>query len=159
MNDLHDNVEALECQTQPRLDRPSLPSVLLGVVIVWQLLYLPAANFIKLLPVRLPPHKGELNDEVQLRADESARGPAQSVRDGLAFGLSRWGELTGQTQGWALFAPTFGHQASLPVVTLNQRVFGLRPGQFRSKFAPSEPPAYFPFHWPWCPLFNLQHLV
>src|SRR3954471_9847246 len=137
MNNAPDSVDTTQAQPQP--GRRSLPSLLLRIFILWELFYLPAANFIKLLPVRLPPHKGELNDDVQLRADESAGGPAQAVRDGLAFGLSRWGELTGQTQGWALFAPTFGHQASLPVVVFAQPA-PQRPWVIiKSPFRPEDP--------------------
>ena len=39
------------------------------------------------------------------------RSPTASARRS-----SRYGELTGQAQGWSLFAPIFGHQASLPMV-------------------------------------------
>src|SRR3954471_1873534 len=118
MNNAPDSVDTTQAQPQP--GRRSLPSLLLGIFILWELFYLPAANCIKLLPVRLPPHRGELDDDVQIPAEPSAGGPAQVVRDGLAFGLGGWGELTGQTQGWALFAPTFGHQASLPEVVFVQ---------------------------------------
>jgi hypothetical protein len=158
MSDAPGSVGTVQAHSGHRTGGRSLPSLLLGIFILWELLYLPAANVIKLLPVRLAAHKGELDDEVQLPADESAHGPAQAVRDGLAFGLSRWGELTGQTQGWALFAPTFGHQASLPVVAIQQ------PGallpvrvQLQSPFKPVDPHVYFRSLWPSCRLFNYEY--
>jgi hypothetical protein len=147
MNDARENAESANAGSR---SRPGLASVLLGVFIIWELVYLPAANFIKLLPVRQAPHKGELDDEVQIPADESASGPAQVVRDGAAAVLSRWGELTGQAQGWALFAPTFGHQASLPAV-------GFGGTTFHSSFKPVDPHVYFRTPWPSCRLFNYEY--
>jgi hypothetical protein len=154
MSDVRDSVEAPQADPRPRV---GLRSILLGVFILWELFYLPAANLIKLRPVRLPPHRGELDDDVQLRADESSAGPGQAVRDGLAWVLSRWGELTGQTQGWSLFAPTFGRQASLPVVTFDPGPLGPQLGMIRSEFAPANPDLFFRMPWPSCRLYNYEY--
>src|SRR5438105_9496506 len=84
----------------------------LGLFIGFQLVYLPAANWIKLVPLGLPASMGELDDDIQLR------GGSNPAYDAAGWAMLRWGELTGQAQGWSLFAPRFGHQASLPAVLL-----------------------------------------
>src|SRR5205823_6457860 len=68
----------------------------------------------------------------------------------------RWGELTGQAQGWALFAPVFGHQASLPLVEVHW-LDGRAVNVLHSRFMPRDPNRYF--RWPSydCRLFNYEY--
>ena len=45
-------------------ERVAWRSYVLGLFILFQLVYLPAANFIKLIPLRLPESNGELDDDI-----------------------------------------------------------------------------------------------
>jgi hypothetical protein len=123
--------------------------VLLGVFILFELIYLPAANVIKLVPLRLPESRGELDDDIQLRGKAYVE-PVQRALDGLGAAMCRWGELTGQAQGWSLFAPLFGHQASLPSVWMS-------PETLNSPFLPDDPNFYFRWPSPRCRLFNYEY--
>src|SRR5207245_4170557 len=88
---------------------------LLGWFILFQLVYIPGANVLKFLPATLPPRRDEFDDNIQLpgRLRLSALQP---VLDSAVAASDRWGELTGQTQGWSLFAPHFASQSALPRV-------------------------------------------
>jgi hypothetical protein len=134
---------------EPNSNTRSRGSLLLGMFICFELLYLPASNFIKLIALRLPESKGELDDDIQLRGQQFPE-PLQVVADATGTAFVRWGELTGQAQGWSLFAPIFGHQASLPAV-------GFGDGTIQSSFAPSDPNVYFRLPWPSCRLFNYEY--
>jgi hypothetical protein len=127
------------------------PSVLLGVFILFELIYLPAANVIKLVPLRLPESRGELDDDIQLRGKAYVE-PVQRALDGLGAAMCRWGELTGQAQGWSLFAPLFGHQASLPAV----HIFTAS-SLIHSPFRPDNPEVYVRWPEPSCRLFNYEY--
>src|SRR5262245_35362448 len=92
-------------------------SWLLGAFICLELVYLPTANALKLVPLHKPIPRGELLDDPQFRA-AAARSDWLTPLDALGSACDRWGELTGQVQGWSLFAPYYGRMASLPVVVL-----------------------------------------
>lgn len=121
---------------------------LLGAFVVFQLIYLPLSNYIKLLPVRSSDHAGELTDDPQRRIPSTVhcREPYQTVVDATAWCCSRWAELSGQIHSWALFA-SYAERASLPIVELqwsaNQRMAKVR---IKSQFEPANPTRYF--HWP-----------
>jgi hypothetical protein len=150
MADWHESAEATNSHPPPRVGlRRHVPSVLLGAFILFELIYLPAANFIKLVPLRLPESRGELDDDIQLRGKAYVE-PVQWALDGLGTAMCRWGELTGQAQGWALFAPHFGHQASLPAV-------GVTAALLQSPFIPADPHVYFRLPGPSCRLFNYEY--
>jgi hypothetical protein len=111
-------------------------SYALGVFILFQLVYLPAANCIKLIALRLPESTGELDDDIQLHGQQFPER-VQALADGIGTAFVRYGELTGQAQGWSLFAPVFGHQASLPMLAVD---WSAKPGPksyayFESEFA------------------------
>lgn len=134
-------------------------SFLLGAFICFQLVYLPVANVIKLIPLQLPESNGELDDDIQLRG-QALPEPVQVLFDAAGGVCQRWGELTGQSQGWSLFAPQFGHQASLPVVTLAK----IDPDAGRSinhsivsRFIPADPGRWFRLPEPSCRLFNFEY--
>lgn len=113
-----------------------LCSCLLGAFICLQLVYLPTANILKLVPLRKPAPRGELVDDPQFRA-QSDRTDLLVPLDFVGAACDRWGELTGQPQGWSLFAPYYGRMASLPVVVL---VWRDPPREVRlpSRFAPAD---------------------
>lgn len=134
-------------------------SFLLGAFILFQLAYLPMANVIKLVPLDLPESKGELDDDIQLHGRAFAE-PVQSVLDAVGVACLRWGELSGQAQGWSLFAPAFGHQAALPIVTatrIDPTTGQVKSETYRSRFEPADPARHF--RWPEsrCRLFNYEY--
>lgn len=92
--------------------RPPLPppvrrpvSVLVGLFAAWQLVYLPAANLIAFVPLRpaVPPEL--IGNPHQERGAFTSVEPLQRTADGIGRALEHWSELSGQEQGWSLFAP------------------------------------------------------
>lgn len=135
---------------------PTFSERVLGWFVLFQLIAIPLGSYIKLIPVRYPEHRGELNGELQARLTDNAkvREPLQTVVDITAAALARWGEVTGQAQCWALFA-TFGVQAALPIVELHWH--GREPVVLRCYFEPSDPSRYFYAPAPCCRLFNYEY--
>lgn len=92
-----------------------LGGVLLGVFIVWQLIYLSAAGAIETLEVvseRLPE---ETATEIKRVVSESRHGrPATAVPGlgSLIYVVDKWGQVTEQPQRWCLFAPDVAKQAT-----------------------------------------------
>jgi hypothetical protein len=70
-------------------------SVLLGGLVVWQVFFIPVSNCLSMFPAA---------------SSEAARM--------LARLTGRWAELTGQLQGWALYAPCVPTQAAFAAVEL-----------------------------------------
>lgn len=97
-------------------------SYLLGAFICFEIVYLSAANLVKMFPARgLPPDDGEIRDDIlQARFDpgSTVREPAQTLIDITAYATERWAEVSGQNQSWSLFAPDFPHQAVFAEVEL-----------------------------------------
>lgn len=137
-------------------------SFLLGLFILFQLVYLPTANAIKLIALRLPESKGELDDDIQLRGQAFGE-PLQTVADALGTSFVRYGELTGQAQGWSLFAPQFGHCAALPAMMPRdmwwsiQRLDSPPPEVLRSRFVPQDPEHHIRLPSLDCRLFNYEY--
>lgn len=134
---------------------------LLGAFVCFQLVAIPLGSYIKLVPVRVPEHHGELNGDLQEKLPfekwSSAREPLQTVFDSIAWVSSRWGEVTGQAQCWALFA-SFGKNAAIPVVELHwPSEFGLPMAVIRSHFDPADPNHYFYPPESSCRLFNYEY--
>jgi hypothetical protein len=132
-------------------------SWLLGAFVCVELVYLPLANVLKLVPLRKPVIRGELFDDPQLR---TSRGNEWLVPlEVLGTACDRWGELTAQPQGWSLFGPYYGRMASLPVVVL---IWRDPPREVRlpSHFAPAdaEHPRGRPPE-PRCRLYNYEYRI
>jgi hypothetical protein len=122
-------------EVRPTGARAQLCSWLLGAFICVELLYLPVANVLKLVPLGKPLPRGELVDDPQFR---TSRGSDWLVPlEALGTACDRWGELTGQPQGWSLFAPHYGRMASMPVVVF---IWREPPREVRvpSHFAPAD---------------------
>jgi hypothetical protein len=127
-------------------ERSRIPQVLLGVFILWQLIFLLTANCFSLLPreesrAELPPRQPD--DKL-----EQAPGTARRVVDFLAGITRRWADVTGQYQGWALYAPNVPVQATFVAVEL--RWDDERPGKadgsnvvLLSEIEPADPYSYF----------------
>ncbi len=135
--------------------RPGLASVLLGLFILWELFYLPASNLIKFLPLRAPEHRGEINDDIQLYGRKYRNEAAQATLDALGKLIIRWGELSGQLQGWSLFAPNFGRHAALPEVIVETA--GAPPVVYHSRFQREHPDTDIRLPETACRLFNYEY--
>ena len=132
---------------------------LLGVFVVFQLMFIPLANYIKLVPVRMPEHQGEIDGDLQTRLPPGAKchEPMQSVFDATAWVCTRWAEVSGQGQCWALFAG-FGERASFPIVELRwPEGDHLEPVRLASHFEPADPTHYFYWPEPCCRIWNYDN--
>ncbi|MCI0701333.1 MAG: hypothetical protein L0241_09665 [Planctomycetia bacterium] len=77
-----------------------------GLFAVWQLVYLPAANLIDFVPRRQNgPDLEPIKDGYQKRGSFTTAEPLQRAAEYTGDALDFWTELTGQEQGWSLFAP------------------------------------------------------
>jgi hypothetical protein len=126
---------------EPR--KPSILQFLLGVFVVWQLFFLFMSNFLPLIPHGKEEHD-ELTDDLVLHRQAPSVPPGQNAIEGLAMVTDRWLEVTGQLQGWSLFAPTFPPQAGFVVVELRWND-GKSPVSLSSRFEPEDPLHYFRF--------------
>jgi hypothetical protein len=113
---------------------PTTAQVVLGLFIVGQLLFLPAANFLgmaeKARPYLEEQPPAEPTDPFEERVLHAARtttthvAPGWIAREGhlhdaltVLSGLtSRWSQLTGQPQDWSLFAPSVYRVATFVAV-------------------------------------------
>jgi hypothetical protein len=97
--------------------RPTVAQVVLGLFVVWQLVFILATNLLGLFP-HGQPEKDELTDSRVVPADEVRSGAVQDAVEMASLLTSRWAQLTGQYQAWWLFAPDFPTQATFPLVEL-----------------------------------------
>lgn len=141
------------------VERPVAPTWAgrcLGWFVTLQLLAIPLGSYIKIVPVRLSAHRGEIPGDLQaaLPADQPVREPYQTVVDGLAWALARWSEVTGQGQYWALFT-SFSDRVAFPVVEL---AWPDRPTvRLTCHFEPADPTRYFYPPEPRCRLWNYEY--
>ena len=117
--------------------RSSVGPVFLGIFVVWQLLFIAVDNVLSVFPRGQPTityrHEGST-------AFSEIVVPARDLGARLLAPSNRWAELTGQYQGWTLFAPEVPTQSAFPVVELaweNRRV------SLRSESEPVDPRHYF----------------
>lgn len=108
----------------------------LGAFVVWQLVFIPAANLLDFFP-----HRELSRDEVTDFREQPAEAlPATPVVDVLAGVTDRWAQATGQYQMWWLFAPTFPPQATFATTELQ---WADRPSvKLASVFDPPNPQSY-----------------
>jgi hypothetical protein len=88
----------------PSLARRAL-AVAVGLFAAWQLVYLPAANLIDLVPRRTGPPLEPIDDSHQVRGTFTSVEPLQRAAEITGDALDFWSEVSGQEQGWSLFAP------------------------------------------------------
>lgn len=119
--------------TPPPFARRAL-AVLVGLFAAWQLVYLPAANLIDFVPRRLGPPLEPVSDGYQRRGTFTAVEPLQRAAEGAGAALDFWSEVSGQEQGWALFAPGFPPYAAVPAVE-----FRFEGGASDTSLSPYEP--------------------
>lgn len=89
---------------------------LVGLFALWQLVWLVAANLIDFVPRRPIPGDDPPLDLLQARGQFTQWEPLQRSAEVVGFVLDGWGELTGQKQGWSLFAPGLPPHTLLPAV-------------------------------------------
>jgi hypothetical protein len=99
------------------LRRPGIAQVALGLFIVWQILFLAAANLLPILP-HGEPEDGELSDSRCVPPPPEGGGPLQPVINLAGRLTDCWTKWTGQMQAWWLFAPAVPPQATFPLVEL-----------------------------------------
>jgi hypothetical protein len=144
------------CPKSPQ--RPTLLQRAVGIFVVWQLWYLAASNLMPLFPHGYR-ERDEMTDDLTLPGTTTDVRFVQAGIDVTADVAKRYGELTGQMQGWSLFAPGVAHQAAFPVVELRwvaEDGHLDRSVRLASSFEPPDPANYI--HWPSsdCRLFNYE---
>lgn len=87
----------------PRM--PTNAQVLLGLFIVWQLLFLGAANGAKLLDQFRSDLKGDPCVEAVALGWTAKKGHVYDAEEVITGLTARWAQLTGQPQNWGLFSP------------------------------------------------------
>jgi hypothetical protein len=98
------------------------PRLLLGIFIVWQIIFLCALNGVEMLSGlrdELPTDKDV--PEVLDRAVPGwakKKGHVHDLSEMLNSVADHWANLTGQTQSWSLFAPNVRRQCVFPAVVL-----------------------------------------
>jgi hypothetical protein len=101
--------------------RPSPRQVILGLFVLWQLVFLIASNLIGLYHDAqghiTGPDLSAAVDRV-MPGYTSKRGHSWEITDEFATALRRWAQLTGQPQSWGLFAPNVYHATGFPAVVL-----------------------------------------
>jgi hypothetical protein len=133
--------------------RPTWAQILLGVFVVWQLLFMVGSNLLAFFPHGAA-EEGELSDS-RCGASGSGDGvPGQLAIEITAAVTDRWAHLTGQIQAWWLFAPSFPEQATFPVVELrwddtdqwgrpSEASAPSQPVRLHSVLEPADPRSYF----------------
>src|SRR5438876_11086356 len=84
--------------------RYSVAQIALGLLIVWQLIFLPASNLLGLIPHGAT-DDGELTDSRYNPGPDTGSSLVQKAIDLAGNTVDRWGFATGQVQAWWLFAP------------------------------------------------------
>jgi hypothetical protein len=128
-------------------------AALLGGFVCWQLFYLPAANGLKFVPIRVPFDPGDVPFNLQRVGRFTADNRIQHVADCTYTGLSMYGEFSGQIQSWKLFTPELPSQ-TVVLVTIVEWKDG-RKEEITSPLAPPTPTPDFrlprldvrPFHF------------
>jgi hypothetical protein len=123
--------------------KPGGRSILLGLFVLCQLIFLPLANVMQLVPREMPVQKGEFDIRVQRDGTATNVRPIQDAINALGTAIDRYGEASGQVQAWSLFAPEFATQSVFPSVEcvgLDRRV------TIEPKHLPRDPAHYV--RWP-----------
>jgi hypothetical protein len=127
--------------------------ILLGLFVIWQLLFLFTSNVLPLVP-HGKQELDELTDDISLHGHSTSIEPIQQAIEGISLVSDRWMEATGQLQGWSLFAPTFPPQGGFVAVQ-----FRWNDGSsevLKSSFEPPDPAHYFRPPGTYGRLFNYE---
>ncbi len=96
------------------IDLAHLRSTLLGLLVCWQLVFIPLSNLVDAFPHRALTHD-ELSELREVYPEQRLDSP---LIDAAARATDAWSRLTGQYQMWWLFAPRFPSQSVFPTVEL-----------------------------------------
>src|SRR5216684_3308202 len=113
--------------------------LLLGLFVIWQLLFLFTSNLLPLIPHGRQ-ELDELTYDISLHGQATSIEPIQQAIEGISLVSDRWMEATGQLQGWSLFAPIFPPQAGF--VAVEFRWNDGSHDRVHSRFEPSDPLHY-----------------
>jgi hypothetical protein len=102
------------CRVIPESPRLRPLPVLVGLFALWQLGSLVAGNLIDFVPRRPGLGDDPPLDLLQERGEFTHVEPLQRSAELVGDVLDGWGELTGQKQGWSLFAPGLPPHTLLP---------------------------------------------
>jgi hypothetical protein len=92
-------------------------AVVVGLFATWQLVYLPAANLIDFVPRRpVGPDLEPISDGYQAKGQFTSVEPLQRAAEWTGDALDFWSEISGQEQGWSLFAPGPPPYSAIPAV-------------------------------------------
>jgi len=108
-----------------------------GLFVLWQLAYLPAANLIDFVPRRMGDH--DLNPAIDPFQEAGAFTdfePLQRAAERVGDAIDCWSELSGQDQGWKLFSPGTPSHSLFPAVEF--RFADGTTEQVRSRFEPAD---------------------
>ncbi|MCS6864917.1 MAG: hypothetical protein RMJ56_05995 [Gemmataceae bacterium] len=95
-------------------------AIAVGFFATWQLIYIPAANVIDLIPRRLnEPPLEPIRDTYQKTGTFTSLEPLQRAAEIAGDILDFWSEISGQEQGWSLFAPGPPPHSVFPAVELH----------------------------------------
>ncbi|MBA4018889.1 MAG: hypothetical protein C0483_17110 [Pirellula sp.] len=95
-------------------DLSNVRSALLGLLVCWQLTFIPLSNLVDAFPHRTMTFD-ELSELREVYPEQRVESP---LIDLAATATDAWSRLTGQYQMWWLFAPQFPSQAVFPAVAL-----------------------------------------
>lgn len=142
--------------TPPPSRATRVKSYLLGGFFLFQLVYLPTANFVQYVPRELPKQE----EEIAYTWQEDGKPPPVVGRPIAWIGQACefWADVTGQHQGWGMFAPVFPRNGVFPVVIMEfDGAGGVAETIVRySRFEPSDPQAYYRPPSTWHRFFNFE---
>ncbi|HLJ96008.1 MAG TPA: hypothetical protein VKU02_22730, partial [Gemmataceae bacterium] len=95
--------------------RPTVAQYALGFFVSWQLLFMPAANYLAFFP-HGQAEEGELSDSRRAPSPDGTTSASQKAIDLAAGVTDAWSYLTGQVQAWWLFAPDVPRASTFPIV-------------------------------------------
>ena len=137
---------------------PNFSQRLLGLFIGVQILFLLCGNFLPLLPHGVP-DADEITDDTTMPGRMFQNETLQQTLTIAGTATRRYGELTGQMQGWSLFAPLVAPQATFLVTELHwngDEQLPPRSVEIVSDFHPKNPQHYFHLPRTDCRLVNYE---
>jgi hypothetical protein len=138
----------------PSTGSPSTLQVLLGLFIVWQIIYLVAGNLLNMAqetrssladPDNEPKLVQKAAEVVQWLAPGwiKKEGHVYDADEALSGLTKRWGQITGQVQGWSLFAPSVSEHNTFVAVELRWDGESYPPELLLSDNEPRDPNCFF----------------
>lgn len=121
----------------------SIKQYLLGAFVTVQVVYLLLSNFMLLVPREPRPLVAEQMEVLQKTGRASRFEAVNSVVEMTGTACDRFAEVSGQIQGWSLFAPRFGPAGTF--ITLRAKTADGQLLEIKSHFEPEDVNKYFKF--------------